>query len=356
MPEQDPHAETSDNTMSTEQLFDKTFKHIFGNASSSAIVGFINGSFGAHHPPGSAVAFQPTESIVKTADGKMQRQTSDMILTVDGKPYVIEVQTGDDETIALRVFEYGLSYAIKGRTINDNGELIEVTLPRGMVIYWEGSGRTPDKATFRIKTPEGKTLDYEITVLKVLDHALAELDRRNLSLISPFYLLKVRREVKKGVSPERLKELARTTGKIEREMVNLFTQARTEGRLSDGDVVLLESHILDLHEKLYKEYEPFKEVYMEMDSEIRTPYFDEYMKLKRESEERLHAMERAQQAQQQAQQENAELRRQLAAYQAQAAQSAAARPVACWLMAPGRHLLRRATNSGILQISPPTCA
>jgi hypothetical protein len=297
------------NALTTEQFFDKTFKRLFGNASHPALVAFINGGFGSHHALESPVAFQPTESIVKTPSGTMKRETSDMILTIAGKPYIIEAQTGDDETIALRVFEYGFSYALKGRTITDDGELIEVTMPQGMVIYWEGSGKTPDKTIFRIKTLDDRAFDYGITVLKVLNQKLEDLDRRNLSLLYPFYLLKVRKEVKRGVTPERLKELAEETQGIEREIASLLVKAREDGRLTSGDVILIGNLMLDMHEKLYREYPVFEEVYKTMDEELRTPYFDQYKELERKVQE----AEREKQA---VQQENAELRRQLAAYQA----------------------------------------
>jgi hypothetical protein len=113
---------SGENTLTTEQFFDKTFKRIFGNASHPALVAFINGGFGSHHALESPVAFLPTESIIKKDAGTMKRETSDMILTIAGKPYVIEAQTADDETIALRVFEYGFSYALKGRDITKNFE------------------------------------------------------------------------------------------------------------------------------------------------------------------------------------------------------------------------------------------
>jgi hypothetical protein len=321
------------NVLTTGQFFDKTFKRIFGNVSHHALVAFINGGFGSHHAPESPVAFQPTESIIKTETGAMKRETSDMILTIGGKAYVIEAQTADDETIALRVFEYGLSYALKGRTIIDNGELVEVTLLRGMVIYWESSGKTPDKTTFRVKTPDGRALDYEIKVLKVLSHELSDLDQRNLSLLYPFYLLKVRKEVKKGPPPERLQELAGITEGIEREIVSLLTKAQADGRLTAGDVFLIQDLMLDTHERLYGDYPPFEEVYKQMDDELRTPNFDRYKELERQYAQQAaqaiaaaeHEKQAVQQRAQAAEQEVANLRRQLAAYQAA---QPAARPMA----------------------------
>jgi uncharacterized protein YdcH (DUF465 family) len=86
-------------------------------------------------------------------------------------------------------------------------------------------------------------------------------------------------------------------------------------------VILIGNLMLDMHEKLYREYPIFEEVYKIMDEELRTPYFDHYKELERK-------VQAAEQGKQAAEREVAELRRQLAAYQAtQAATPTIARPL-----------------------------
>jgi CRISPR/Cas system-associated protein Cas10 (large subunit of type III CRISPR-Cas system) len=138
--------------------------------------------------------------------------------------------------------------------------------------------------------------------------------------------LKVRKEVKKGASPERLKELAGLTERIEREIVGLLTKAQADGRLTAGDVFLIQDLMLDTHERLYGDYPIFQEVYKTMDEELKTPNFDRYKELERKYAQ--EAQQKVEAAVQQVQQENAELRRQLAAYQtAQPSTKTTARPM-----------------------------
>jgi hypothetical protein len=287
------------------QLFDKAFKRILEKASHPAIVRFINGGFDENHDPAASVEFQPTETIVKGPNGKMTRRTSDMILTIDGISYVIEAQTADDDTMAMRIFEYGFTYAVRNAKISGHGAKIEAEMPEAMVIYWETTDKTPDTAVFTLGFKDGKEpREYKVRVLKILDHTLDDLDKKDMTLLYPFYLLKARKEVKQAsITPERLQELADETAQDEKDIVNLVDKAHSEGRLSDSDVALVKELMLDLHEQIYGGYAPFEEVYMNYDKALRTPMYDQLMKYK-------EVQRKYEEAEKQAAQREQEFRRQ----------------------------------------------
>jgi hypothetical protein len=270
-----------------DQLFDKAFKRILEKASHPAIVRFINGGYEENHDPETPVEFQPTETITKGPDRKMTRRTSDMILTIDGSTYIIEAQTADDDTIAMRIFEYGFTYAVRNAKISGHGAKIEAEMPKAMVIYWETSDKTPDSAVFTLGFKDGKEpREYKVRVLKVLEYTLDDLDRNNMALLYPFYLLKARKEVRQaGTTPERLRELAQETGQTEQDMAHLLEKAHSEGRLSDSDVALVKELMLALHEQVYGGCAPFEEVYMNYDKVLRTPMHDKMARLERKYEE-----------------------------------------------------------------------
>jgi hypothetical protein len=157
----------------TAQLFDMMFKHILKEASSPAVVHFINGLFGKNYKPNSKVAFLPNESV---SEQKGKR--------------------------------YAFALAKNNRAISKDGSLIELELPEPRIIYFENKNKTPDIVTLKIKYPKGE-FSYKIPTFKVLEKPVSEFGKKRLDLLLPFYLLKFRRELqKKSVGSEKRKDIA----------------------------------------------------------------------------------------------------------------------------------------------------
>ncbi|MDR1073545.1 MAG: hypothetical protein LBL45_07715 [Treponema sp.] len=185
----------------TLQLFDLMFKLILKEASPAALVHFINGLFGKNYPSDCEVTFNAIESVVAD-DEKLEKITSDMIVTIARDAFLIEAQINDDETIALRVFQYGFAHAVQ--IMRTAGNVTMLTMPAARIVYWETIWKTPDKVTLRIVFPDKTDHDYEVETIKVLDQSLEALDRRNMALLFPFSLLKFRKDAKKaGAAIER---------------------------------------------------------------------------------------------------------------------------------------------------------
>ncbi|MDR1206376.1 MAG: hypothetical protein LBL26_13015, partial [Peptococcaceae bacterium] len=90
----------------TSKLFDLTLKRLL-NASSRAIVYFVNGLFGTRYPPDSTVDYPLTEYI----SSSLKSQMLDILLLINKTDlYHIEAQIDDDGNMAIRVFDYG--YAV----------------------------------------------------------------------------------------------------------------------------------------------------------------------------------------------------------------------------------------------------
>jgi hypothetical protein len=267
----------------TKQFFDKMLKFMLKEVSRPALVRFINNLFSENHAPESEVKFMATENATKTPEGEVKRTTSDMILTIGGEAYHIEAQISDDNTIAMRVFQYGFAYALQNRITTKGGERITLKMPTARVLYFESTPRTPDTATLCLEFPDGRCFEYAVKTFKVLEHDIEELDRRDMALLFPFYLLKDRQEAwKSGVTPERLAELAADTGRIEAEIVRLVAQEETEGRLCPSDVALIYERLLVTHEKLYGEYPQFQEEYMKIDEMLKAPIAERMRALEQE--------------------------------------------------------------------------
>jgi hypothetical protein len=120
----------------TANIFDKSFKRLM-RLSNRAIVLFINGLFDTGYSPESSVGYLSTETI----SDNLNRIISDVVISItepDGEVhyYLVEAQIGDDEQMALRVFNYVYAEGLKHKTMDDDG-IITIRLPEAKVIYWE---------------------------------------------------------------------------------------------------------------------------------------------------------------------------------------------------------------------------
>ena len=127
----------------TAHLFDLILKQLM-RLSSVAVIQFINGLFGAEHPLDSTVEYPNTETVSR----KLRKLHSDTIVIIGGvHVYHIEAEIGDDENIAVRVFEYGLAEALRTKTLSEGGSKISIKFPNAKIIYWETTKKTPDEVT-----------------------------------------------------------------------------------------------------------------------------------------------------------------------------------------------------------------
>jgi len=253
----------------TAQLFDLMFKYILKEASSPAVVHFINGLFDKNYKSNSKVVFLPSES-VSEQKGKLKKIISDIPLSINGDYYLIEAQISDDLEIALRAFQYAFALAKNNKAISRNGSLIELELPEPRIIYFENKNKTPDIVTLRIKYPKGE-FSYKIPTFKVLEKPVSEFGKRRLDLLLPFYLLKFRRELqKKNVNSEKRKEIANRMAVLISDIDRILEKHSKENLISREDVSLLVHELSRMHGEIYGNYKEFKEVNMTLMQKIKT--------------------------------------------------------------------------------------
>jgi hypothetical protein len=107
----------------TFQAFDLIFKLILKEAIPAALAHFINGLFGENCPPDGEAAFATTESVKERAE-RLEKIISDMVIAIGGDAFLIEVRINGGESVAPRVFQYGLARAVEDR------EAVSGTSPR----------------------------------------------------------------------------------------------------------------------------------------------------------------------------------------------------------------------------------
>jgi hypothetical protein len=158
--------------------------------------------------------------------------------------------------MALRVFNYGYLEGIKRKTVDD--ALITIPFPAARIIYWETTHKTPDTVTLRLQFPDGNHYDYGVDTFKFLDHSIHELEEKKLSILLPFYVLKLRKRVTASQSGQQRRELSELMKNILEELVRTVDHSTQNGLMTKEDMSTVINLLGRLYTDLYKSYEEFK--------------------------------------------------------------------------------------------------
>jgi len=255
-------------SLETAQLFDLTLKCILKEASHPAVVHLVNSIYKKNYPlQTTLVTFEPTEFIKKHPQtGKLRKIVTDMVITLSGEDYrdtyLVEAQIKDDLGMLLRIFNYSTSIAIAGKTVSDDGSYLEIDMPSPAVLYF-GSSKTNDIIFIKIRFPHGESVLYNVPTIKILNHSISELE--GMALLLPFYILKIRSELKKkGVNSEKRKLLSKELEGYIAEIVKSLEESRKNSYINEDDLALLLDSLRSMSSELYGKYKEFTEVDMSL--------------------------------------------------------------------------------------------
>lgn len=171
-----------------KKSFDDIFKEILETFPPHHIVAFLNSTFKRGMSPDSAVEALRTES------NTGHRTIADYFLKVTEPDHTvhhfhIEAQTGNDQTMAFRMAEYGIRFAMnQARSIAGKNRIL-VELPHAVVFYLRDNRNTPRQLPVIIKAPDGQELHYVIPSERMSDYTPEELLEQNKFPLFPFYPL-----------------------------------------------------------------------------------------------------------------------------------------------------------------------
>ncbi|MDR3076337.1 MAG: hypothetical protein LBU26_03460, partial [Synergistaceae bacterium] len=214
----------------TLHIFDLILKQLI-RLSNVAVINFINGLFGTDHPTDSTVDYPNTENVSK----KLRRLMSDTIVIIGGvHVYHVEAEISYNADIALRVFEYGFAEGLRTKEASEDGK-ISIKFPGARVIYWETTAETPDEAVLSLEFPDGGHYNYRVRVFKFLEHGIGELEAQKLTILLPFYVLKLRKMTVRAKSSARRAELAAEMKSILGELVEAVERGGQTGLMDESD-------------------------------------------------------------------------------------------------------------------------
>ncbi len=196
-------------------LYDGAFRTIL-NDCRQLILPLINEIFGEEYTGSETIEFFPNEHFIDQQDAPDQERITDSNFTIIGKTrkkYHLECESSlPDRRITIRLFEYDAQIALDEGEVTK--ETLTVTFPHTAVLYLRAYKKTPDKMKYVVITP-GRTVQYDVPVMKVQAYSLDEIFEKHLLLLIPFYIFSHEKRLPEyNSSAEKLSELKAEYQKI----------------------------------------------------------------------------------------------------------------------------------------------
>lgn len=197
-------------------------------------VSVINEIFEKDYPLDVQVETLPSEGYLTesvTSDGSkiIEEQISDFLIKIQNEVYLLECQSYDDGSMAIRIAEYAFIVARQFATW-DIGKA-KVPMPRFSIIYVKKTERTPKKTTITFAFPNGQEVDYEADNVILEDITKEHIIKKRLFPYIPFYVARYENDmVKEGNS---INAVVNDLIYFRNEMIRLHR----EGELDDCEIV-----------------------------------------------------------------------------------------------------------------------
>ena len=184
-------------------------------------VSVINDVFGKDYPLDVKVDVLPSEGYLtenETADGskEIEEQISDFLIKIRDEVYLIECQSYDDGSMAIRIAEYAFIVA-RQFAVWDIGKAI-ISMPRFTVIYIKRTGKTPKTTTITFTFPDGQEVNYVSENVILEEFTKERIVEKRLFPYIPFYIARYEKDI---TSENNIENVAGDLEYLRNEMVRL---------------------------------------------------------------------------------------------------------------------------------------
>jgi hypothetical protein len=196
-------------------------------------ISVINDTFGTNYPLDARIETLPSEGYLtesETTDGskKVEEQISDFVIKIGNDVYLLECQSYDDGSMAIRIAEYAFIIARQFATW-DVGKAT-IPMPRFSIIYVKKTDKTPKKTTITFTFPDGQKVIYESENVILAELTKEYIVEKRLFPYIPFYIARYEKELTEGDNVEKaMKDLEF----FRNEMIRLHKAKE----LSDDEIV-----------------------------------------------------------------------------------------------------------------------
>ena len=164
-------------------------------------VSVINDVFGKDYPLDVKVDVLPSEGYLtenETADGskEIEEHISDFLIKIRDEVYLLECQSYDDGSMAIRIAEYAF-IAARQSAVWDIGKAT-IPMPRFTVIYVKRTEKTPKATTITFTFPDGQSVDYKSDNVILEELTKEYIIEKRLFPYIPFYIARYEKDIVSG--------------------------------------------------------------------------------------------------------------------------------------------------------------
>ncbi|MFZ3130674.1 MAG: hypothetical protein WA125_06110 [Desulfosporosinus sp.] len=167
--------------------------------------------------------------------------------------YHIEIQTLNDDSMVIRMLEYGISKAKEIAKYEGDQEETVFYIPKQLVIFIEQNPSIKDELRLRLIFPNGQEVKYRVPVMKYWEYGQEEILEQKLYPLLPLQVFKLRYQM------EKIKNRKTHTEQELRELIQKAQQIAEN--ISNGAARLFQTEEIDgedLHKILLANEELFR--------------------------------------------------------------------------------------------------
>jgi len=206
----------------------------------------------------------------------------DLFLKVsrENKPYHyhIELQTKNDSTMVIRMFEYGFKKAKElVKSSGDNTEEIVFYIPKQLVIFVEQNKNIKDELKMKLVFPDGQEIKYAVPTMKYWEYSDIDIMQDKMYPLLPLQVFKLRykmEQIKKkhGEGSLELKETIMEAKRISEIISKEGSQLFNSGEIDGDDLHRILLAVANLFEYLNTRYGEDEKLNEEVRSMTKTLY------------------------------------------------------------------------------------
>ena len=185
-------------------------------------ISVINDVFGKEYPLDIKVEVLPSEGYLtesETADGskEIEEQISDFLIKIGSEVYLLECQSYDDGSMAIRIAEYAFIVARQFATW-DIGHAT-IPMPRFSVIYVKRTERTPKTTKITFTFPDSQEVNYESPNVILEEFTKEYIVEKKLFPYIPFYIARYEKDM---ISEGSIENAERDLEYFRNELIRLY--------------------------------------------------------------------------------------------------------------------------------------
>lgn len=176
--------------------YDTVFKTL-KSSHKRLFVSIINKIFNKQYPLNTIPTVLSTDNYIENSvSDEIEERDSDLFMEICGDTYLIECQSYEDGTMAIRIAEYAFLTA-RNTAVWENGKVV-LNMPQYAVIYVKSNNNTPQYTEITFKFPNHESITYNSKNIILKEYKKEDIIKDRLIPYIPFYMTRYEKEMLSG--------------------------------------------------------------------------------------------------------------------------------------------------------------